>query len=141
MAGHSVIRKVLVLIGLSASACNSKSGIALKDRLPGQYELFVGSNQPYSRHDFVKSTLLINQDGSYTLTCHYQAESSNSATSGRWHVYDSEKLGVEFENFKDCAGVWQWTTTSVNLIVEGDRNPQILLNPDINIFYERAKGK
>jgi len=132
-----MLRKVIVLLVTLMVACRSETTVTLNEHLPGKYELFIGSNQSYSRRDFVTSTLLLKQDGTFEQSCGYQNASLDSRSIGKWEVNSNYK-GIQFEGLLDCAGVWsQNWTGNANLILEGSSKPQILLDPDRNIFYKK----
>jgi len=121
-------------------ACGPQSTETLKDHLPGAYELFIGTNQSFSRSDFEKSTLVIKTDGTFEVSCFYKSDQPPVNSQGHWTV-DSES-GAHFDNFLDCAGVGPltWGVHGASLVIEDSTKPQILLDPDMNIFYKRSEN-
>jgi hypothetical protein len=132
---RKAVRRVAILAAcMMQAACGSQSG---KVYFPGTYELFVGTNESYSRSDFTKSTLLIRADGTFEQSCSYTSPQSNRNTKGTWH---SDETRISFDPFLDCAGVFPfWDIKGGSLLVEGSTTkPLLLLNPDVNIFYEQS---
>lgn len=132
-----MLQKVITLtVLILLTACGSQSAGPLKDHLPGSYDLYIGTNQSFSRSGFSKSTLLIKTDGTFELACFYKSPEPPVASKGTWTI-DSD-TGVHFENFLDCAGVYRPTLDvhGTSLVVENSSKPQILLDPDVNIFYK-----
>jgi hypothetical protein len=73
-----MLRKIAILAAcMIQAACGSQSGNHPKVYFPGSYELFIGTNQSYSRSDFIRSTLLIRADGTFEQSCSYTNPQSN----------------------------------------------------------------
>jgi hypothetical protein len=134
-----MLRKVAILAAcMSQATCGSQSGNRPKVYFPGTYELFIGTNQSYSRSDFTQSALLIRADGTFEQSCSYRTPQSNRSSKGTWN---NDERNIHFDNFLDCASVWpSWDTKVVNLLIEGTDKPQILLDPDRNIFYRQSSN-
>ena len=132
-----MFRKISILAAALLVACKSQES-AGTEHFPGKYELFIGTNQTYARRDFVESLLSLNADGTYEQVCTYQDAAKDSKSAGKWHTSGGNG-GIQFEGLLDCAGVWAGNWIGyVSLIVEYSSKPQILLDPDANIFYRKV---
>jgi hypothetical protein len=128
-----MLRRIGLLLAISLGACQARP--LSKTDLPGKYELRIGTNQQYRRHDFTASMLQVNADGTFEQTCSYNS-TAQAVARGKWEL-SSGGRDIHFERFLDCAGMWpeSWTGIGATLLLEGGAPPLILLDPDINIYY------
>lgn len=136
-----MLQKISLVTGLSVFlfGCGCPSERELAEQLVGEYKLIVGSNQPVHNEQFLSSTLIIYENGKFRLNC-ANKNGGSEILSGTWEV---DGQHIYFDRFVDCAGVWptELADTGANLIVECSNPPIILIDPDINVFYDRVTPK
>ncbi len=98
----------------------------------------VGRYRLIDNHEAIEwngsSELSIRADGTFEQSCGAVAGPVKSV-SGRW---ERNEGNIWLTRFIDCAGVFGRPVSSgASLIVEGGNPPIILVDPDLNVFYER----
>lgn len=119
---------ILAILGCSEKMDNESA----RKQLKGAYDLSVGQTGLQLNSNFLSSELRLHDDGTFTLNCAYKVVSQETV-SGRWSVSEGK---VQFDRFKDCAGVWPVTNSgAASLLVSFSKPLTIMLSPDLPVYY------
>ncbi len=133
----------LWLLGCLACELGSSSAAKTK-RLVGEYRLAFQTDQIMPGGDagglqnLVSDELVLRADGTFDQMCSFKSVAPYRASGGSWR-FDG---GVYFSSIKDCSGILgkRGETTAASLIIRSSgRSTLILLNPDVNVYYEKVR--
>jgi hypothetical protein len=132
-----VLKKGLLMLSLGVlTACDEP---VLPDDLVGEYELVLGSTSFSPQNGFSSGRLTVHADGTFQQRCRF-ATQPDRVTIGVWQLRSE---WIMLTDFDDCLDLYHWsvddpTNKTINVPLEGNRiSPLILLEPDLNVFYEK----
>jgi len=137
-----------LFMGLNAGCAGKPAAEEGRARLAGRYDLLDG-RQPSSGVNpaFKSASLLLQADGSAAQTCEYRDGTRYESVGMKW-IYRGDG-NVHLSPLKDCSWVWDpWEGENregpreparhgASLVVEWRSQPNILMDPDLNVFYAR----
>jgi len=136
----------LLACGLAISACGAPNAEEGRSRLVGTYVL-ADRRVPASEINpgYRSASLVLMPGGAARQICEFK-NGVNYESSGMTWKYMGDG-NVTLTPLKDCSWVWgpllelreapsEAPRMGASLIVEWSRNPVILMDPDVNAFYE-----
>jgi hypothetical protein len=143
-AAHaSIVVATLTIVGSTLACSRTPNAEQGRARLAGRY-VYADLRRGYGsviNPNFKSASLELRGDGTAAQTCEFKDGKRYQSRGAKWS-YDGDG-NVWITPLKDCSWVYgdrdgplDVPTTGASLIVEWGRKPVIVMDPDLNAFYE-----
>ena len=131
---------VLAICGAVSGCRPAPNAVEGRRRLAGRYS-YADLRNAYINPHFKSASLELRADGTASQTCEFKDGTRYHSSRMTWSYHGAGN--VHIDPLKDCSWVYPGSggalevpKTGASLIVEWYDRPIILMDPDINAFYE-----